>query len=97
MGRKEIIIYALFSINALWHINNNYTNFKLILTAFLLLFFTFWHEFILFFLPYFLILHLLHYGILKNQLKFKIKLGLIYFIPILVSTLIIYIFGTEIN
>lgn len=97
IGRKEIIIIALFSVNALWHTQKNYTNIKLILISLLLFFFTFWHELIFFFVPYFIILHLLHLKSEVNHLKYKINLFLIYFIPVFVSIILMYYFGSEIN
>lgn len=96
-GRKEIILLALFSVNALLHSKKKYTNFKIISTSFLLLFISFLHELIFFFVPYFIILHLLHLSSEENHPRFKIKLALIYFVPVFVSIFLMYYFGSEIN
>lgn len=101
LGRKEIILLALFTLSALWHSEKNYTRFKFLFVLLSLFIFAFWHELFFFYVPYFIILHTSHtkskLDSSKENLSQFIKICSLYGIAVLLPIILIFFFGTEIN
>jgi hypothetical protein len=94
IGRKEVILYAIFTLYTYWVSTNSLTRLKEHLVLALLFLATFWHELMFFYTPYFLLIRYFH----SNDQKFEFSLRTaLYLLAGLLPLLIILIWGTEIN
>jgi len=95
-GRKEIILFTIGIVYLLLTQKNKIREWKYaILIAALILVFSFFHELLFFYIPYFILISFIHSK--QNNLQLPIKqLGLI-IISSLIPTLLIFFFGGDIN
>jgi hypothetical protein len=95
-GRKEIILFTIGIIYLILTQKNKIREWKYaILISFLVIFFSFFHELIFFYIPYFALIGYIHCK--QNDLKFPVKqIGLI-LIASLIPTVLIFFLGGDIN
>lgn len=91
VGRKEVILFVLFAYFIHLLSNKKLTKKKEHLIFALLFISTFLHELVLFYIPYFI----LALYLFNNKSEFRKYL--FYFLSVLVPSLIIFIFGNQIN
>ena len=97
VGRKEIIFIALFSLMAFWQNKKSFTRLKRIFIILSLFVFTFWHELLLFYITYFILLELLFYNYSEKGYFNLVKTTATYLLAVLIPAGLIFLFGSEIN
>ena len=91
VGKKEFIIFLIFSLFIYWIQNNKLSKTKEYLVCFFLFLTMFLHEVTLFYVPYFAI------ALYVKEDKIEIKRYFKYFVAVLVPAFVIFFFGKEIN
>lgn len=93
LGRKEIILFALFGLYIISIIKNKFTLKHDILFALLLSIAVLFHELIIFYIPYFLFSRKIY----SKQASINILTNLLYIFSVFIPASLIIIFGTKIN
>lgn len=96
IGRKEIIFFALFSLAAFWQNKKIFTPSKRIFITLSLFIFSFWHELILFYITYFILLDFIYNYPEKGFLHFM-KTTTAYLLAVLIPAGFIFLLGSELN
>lgn len=91
VGKKEFLMFSLFSFFVLQVFTNTYSKYKEYLVLVLLFIFTLFHEITVFYVPYFVIILYL-----KNK-KIELKRFIMYFVAVAVPALMIVLWGKNIN
>ncbi|PRB05286.1 hypothetical protein CQ046_05380 [Chryseobacterium sp. MYb7] len=91
IGRKEIIFITLYAVFIYYTSSNNYRGKKEVLVIGLLFLFSFFHEIIIFYIPYFIFS--LYYFDVKN----KLRKSLAYLLACVLPTAFFFFIGSKIN